>query len=1145
MEWITDPADLARARATFELYELAEAMMRQNLRRQFSGESDEEIERRLISWLRKEPRDRWEGAHPPTEAELRAIADGEGEPFPLVCTTAENVIGNLTRSLDAYLKEGMPRRKVVLATSRRLTLRRRTNLFKRAQEKGFELQQIFEREGVADRLAGSPKWCQELLGLAWKPSAPSTMPVSRRPLVEIEPVGREADLRWIQDTPGDRVLSGEPGSGKTFLFSHLMRKKGWPGLFLTGTDPAEIRDAWVEQRPKVVVVDDAHDAPDLLSRLARLRKEMAADFDIVAVTWEGERAAVVDALGVPETRLHKLELMTRDEILEVIRRAGVEAPTEILRDLVSQSANKPGLAVTIASLWKQGAYKEVLDGTALTRTLTVFFRRFLGDESTDVLACLALGGDRGMSLEAVASYLQIPRPALRKITSGLASGGVLDQVERDTLAVWPRKLRYSLIRSVFFPDVSGGHDYRRLLDAAPSRQAMVETLVEARHLGAGIPSDELRDLVRGSSSRKSWRSMAALSEQDAAWALENYDGDITEIASAALLQIPEGTIDRLLRSPEGEEGSARSWASLLRDWVQDVESPLRELIERRGILARSARQYIRGGGSHSSGLQAIGLAFSPAVQGSSIDPGFGRTVTMRAGLIPLPQLQQLLPLWQEIRDVLPGIEAVDWRHVSTLLWNWMHPTYASRGQAVTEETRDFMRSFAFMVLTDLAGCTEGKPGLTACLGELATRAGIELNLKPDSIFELLFPSSSLDFEGAGHCRDASASKSLNDLADLWAEKEPGVVAAQLARYEAEARGIGRTWRGASEVCRRIATLATAPGVWMDEFLASNVSGILTGAFLKGMVAASAVGWERCVERFLDREFQHAWSGVEVVLRLPQPPLGLLEKALSRLNEFPAAQFIDSYSVRREFPIATVKRLLLYPKGEAALTTAIAEWSADPVGTIRPELESEWRSSILKAEGEGLNSNLCHWLGVILSRDRELAFDWLIARLQEPERSTFIPQDGPYLLAVSVLEREQRLRLLNELTKGVVPTNLVAAVVKGDADIYKQVLAAEAFKEQWDEPLETLPDENWMELALLALDAGYEANRVVAAALWSGTQSQIGFGVASWERLEQAFARFEADSRSRVQELALLGRGEAAKRRDEAKAEERARAIHGL
>lgn len=70
MEWISDPEDLARARATFELYELAEAMMRQNLRRRFPRESEEEIELRLVSWLRKDPRERWERPEPLTEADL-------------------------------------------------------------------------------------------------------------------------------------------------------------------------------------------------------------------------------------------------------------------------------------------------------------------------------------------------------------------------------------------------------------------------------------------------------------------------------------------------------------------------------------------------------------------------------------------------------------------------------------------------------------------------------------------------------------------------------------------------------------------------------------------------------------------------------------------------------------------------------------------------------------------------------------------------------------------------------------------------------------------------------------------------------------------------------------------------------------------
>ena len=72
MEWISDPEDIARARATFELYEFAEKVMRQNLRRRFPEENDQEIERRLVSWLRKEPRERWDGPEAPSLSSLRS-----------------------------------------------------------------------------------------------------------------------------------------------------------------------------------------------------------------------------------------------------------------------------------------------------------------------------------------------------------------------------------------------------------------------------------------------------------------------------------------------------------------------------------------------------------------------------------------------------------------------------------------------------------------------------------------------------------------------------------------------------------------------------------------------------------------------------------------------------------------------------------------------------------------------------------------------------------------------------------------------------------------------------------------------------------------------------------------------------------------
>lgn len=55
MKPIRDPAVIARVQAAFDLNEMAEAMMRQNLRRRFPGESEEEIELRVLAWLQDRP----------------------------------------------------------------------------------------------------------------------------------------------------------------------------------------------------------------------------------------------------------------------------------------------------------------------------------------------------------------------------------------------------------------------------------------------------------------------------------------------------------------------------------------------------------------------------------------------------------------------------------------------------------------------------------------------------------------------------------------------------------------------------------------------------------------------------------------------------------------------------------------------------------------------------------------------------------------------------------------------------------------------------------------------------------------------------------------------------------------------------------
>ena len=52
---ISDPDVLARMELAFDLYEMAEQMMRQNLRRRNPGATEQEIEDGIREWLRRRP----------------------------------------------------------------------------------------------------------------------------------------------------------------------------------------------------------------------------------------------------------------------------------------------------------------------------------------------------------------------------------------------------------------------------------------------------------------------------------------------------------------------------------------------------------------------------------------------------------------------------------------------------------------------------------------------------------------------------------------------------------------------------------------------------------------------------------------------------------------------------------------------------------------------------------------------------------------------------------------------------------------------------------------------------------------------------------------------------------------------------------
>jgi hypothetical protein len=1061
-----------------------------------------------------------------------AIADGEGEAYPLACTTSRDVIGNLTESLDSYLGNGGRRRRVVLATSQPLTPTRRRNLEERARERGLTLVQIVEQESVAQRLRWSPVWCHNL-GIPWEAAALSAVPKTRRPLLEIEPVGREKDLEWLRSTTGDRVLSGQPGSGKTFLLYKLV-KEGW-GLFLVDDDRQSIAEALAAEKPPVVVIDDAHVKLPLIDELRQLREDVGHPFDVVATTWEGDRERVVEAMGgLAPAQVNKLELLTREEILEVYRRTGVESevqriavsPADLMRHLIDQAANKPGLAVTLATILLHGgkqAWEDVLGGKALHRTFTNVFRDLVGEQAETLLACFALGGDRGMAMEAVAAFVEIPLPELRIKVVNLAAGGVLSETGSHTLAVWPRTLRPSLLRSVFFRGSGTDLDFHPLFENASSRSSAVEGLVVAAGYGVPVPQSELRRLVVREGSTRAWQALAASAADSARWVLQHYPGGLADIARAALDSAPELAIQRLLeaaaRATPPHAASQRALGPLA-DWIRST-SDVREALTRRRQVANAAKRHLEADGDRAVAMEAFCLSLSPSYEAASRDPGVGRTVTIRWGLLHPKTLAELPALWDDFRGAMGEIDSGIWLRLKSALWEWIYPESAAHSGKVPESTKRTMHDFAAHVLHDLAPLVASSPGLSSALDELARQIDIRLEIQRDPIFELLYPPR-LDHLNEG--RSDHGDLAIRSLADQWGLERPLTVAHRIAWYEREGEVVGRTSypRGIAEVARHIAKTVPQPERWLSALTHEGLADDLRAPFLDAVIRESRPRWQSTVLRCLDDSSLRRYA-LALVLSIEDPPAALLQRALETAESLP--QIVEHAVLRGAVPAPTLKALLVNPSWKIALAAAVGEWLSEPKKEVRAAVAAEWRAAILRApvgSGKGLApSGFDSWLGAILANDPELACQWILTRLREGQLANYLGPSDPFTNAIRTLHLDHRRAVLDALPEESDVDNLIRFTVGRDLAAYSHLLGLPRLRTYHLEPLHGVPDAPWTEMALLALRVGHSAEEI-ARASFHPPHFIAGSGIDYWDKWERGFAVLEGDPRSEVQEIARHG-----------------------
>ena len=1054
-----------------------------------------------------------------------AIGDNEGEPFPLISTTGEDVIGNLTRNIEKYKKDGGKRRNAVLATSQNLTARRKRNLHARATKLGFTLSNIHDQAAFADLLYHNSKWCLELLNLPSTPPSLSKIPKTERPFLNAPLIGREASLEWLSQTPKDRLLLGQPGSGKTFLL-HKLSQEG-KGLFLNSREPSEIAAGIRDQMPTAIFVDDAARDRDLLITLRQMREEMGISFDIIASGWPGEKDDLMQALNLVTVQVHELEQLTRPEIIEVIHHAstGWVLSDRLMKELVDQAEGQPGLAVTLTLLCLRGGVRDVVLGDFLSTSVLNFSKRFVDEKSGYILAVLSLSNDRGMTLDTLSQVLSMQILDVHRMVNQLSASGVILQIWGNQLIVRPPKLRYALIRDIFFTRVP--LPIEPILAKVSNRHDEVtESLIGAQRHGANIPDQLLHELIGGCEMPDVWKNYAWLGRNEAEWAFVQYPSALREIAMPGLAHAPDLYLPALLTACIEDKRPLHShpdhFLRLLEDWIKSPNPETSEGVENRRTLLAVLEKWFASDGTWSVGGQALRYVMSPHFKNSSTDPGIGRIVSMRYGVLSLDNLNKIKMFWPRILSLLDNVEIDDWSLLQKLVEDWAYP--GRLGKVIPKEIYEEMRSFGEKMLHDVVLLAAEHPGVIHWAKVIAENCGYDLQIEIDDDFQTLYPFESRDGDLEGQFEKWNAA--LPHLVNKWIVENPETVAKHLAHIEHEARIAKITWpRLTPAFCSELAKETPTGLSWVKAFQSANLSGDLIHPFLQKSMEINEKDWDAFFAENIDEPSLQG-SIIPLILTSSNPPQELLDLVLQKLDN-KSVQWVRLVCMRQAIPEKHMPFLLKHGNIAIAFAAAEGEWSAKPEGVVRASLRKDWEAVIVQYHPSDLyDDNTFWWLSKILVAESELSYRWLENLLagKDHYHSSFILRD-PIKAALTNLTLKARLKILEQVPNEDGFDTLILDLVNRSPDIYKHLLALPHLKDYHLVPLSGDLNDVWIELATLALNAGYSPDDIAAATVreYPDTLINMDGEADKWSKWIKEFERIASQDNELFKRIGEAGK----------------------
>ena len=1012
------------------------------------------------------------------------------------------------------------------------------------------------------------------LGLTGYLSALSKEPPTKRAFIDRNLVGHDEAMDWLRNTPGDKLLVGQPGAGKTSLLYQLSKDEEQGALFVRTKNELEIAVAIREISPKILMLDDVFNDHEFVEQMMRLRNDpkIDGDFSLIATCWNGDREEFLSILETPDNNALALDRLTQDQMVEVIASVGITQNTWLINEIIRQAAGLPGFAVTMVDLALRGEGEKIRTAEALSTTIIRFYKQVIEGPVKDILACFALGGKSGMHKNAVSGQLGLTRYELREALENLETGGIVAEVQnrRDHIKVRPDALRHALIRDVFLsgPSSLSQSDLKCLIDKSADPKATAMELVEAKARGGkfdvgflesylGRLEDNLwQDYQQALAAwppeareafgvtrpvflaqqniHHVWGAFAAQGYDEASWVIENFTGRIALLALPLLHHVPQSVIPRLLTEAVGDNRALNAHPShpmrLLQDWVQSAYPATAETVRRRRALLRGARKWLENGYDPIIGYKTMTLAMTPHYEDMVTKPGSGNAGIWRERYLTEPELYQLQPFWQEIIEVISVIEVPDWKVFLDTISDWAFPV---RGQNTPEKTEALMTSFAIEMALDVKEAASNHRGVLRSLKSLMQRSYPDLDIIEDDVLDALYPTK--DLESDWKTQEENWTHAVDELADSWINRGPHEVIAELESIELE---LNQQWpRLTPDLCYRLAEKTPEPLLWFDLMLPTALTADTIMPFLEEASRRPVEGWEQALrssfetERLRGRAFQ-------IILTHPHVPDDLNDAAWSIAGQCigEVRQMLWSNRLTQE----TILKFFSHPDKPLVGMLAVKVWQHNK-RAIADNIRTLWEQAIIEHhEGD-------YWLGEIFKVEPDLAMRWFKQRFDKDSLNPsyeFSSEINDILATWSVAHRRNLLAIIPDAH---FDNDLIAATIGDDLELYELLLQqVNRNKSALLSPLHRPIDTVWQAFAKVAYLHGHSPHDIVALtfARIGSVMLEVGRSSNTWKSWRDQFEVLRGHEDEIIREIAEVGYQRSDKRYKEELDKERDEDVHG-